>query len=194
MQLVERFFWIKSLGISYFLGVDGISIFFIPLTGLVTFIVILSAWEVIGKKVSLYIGNFLVLSGLLNGVFSALDGILFYIFFEATLIPMYFIIGIWGGPNRIYASIKFFLYTLLGSLLALVSLIYLYQISGSFSILDWHNKGIALTTQYYIFTAFFIAFVVKIPMWTIHTWLPDAHVDAPTGGSIILAAIMLKLG
>ena len=194
MQLVERFFWIKSLGISYFLGVDGISIFFIPLTGLVTFIVILSAWDVISKKVSLYIGNFLVLSGLLNGVFSALDGILFYIFFEATLIPMYFIIGIWGGPNRIYASIKFFLYTLLGSLLALVALIYLYQISGSFSILDWHNKGIDLTTQYYIFTAFFMAFAVKIPMWPIHTWLPDAHVEAPTGGSIILAAIMLKLG
>ena len=194
MQFVEKMVWITDFDINYFLGVDGISIFFLPLTSLVTLIVIISAWEVIQKNVSLYLGNFLIMSGLLIGVFCALDGILFYVFFEATLIPMYFIIGIWGGQNRIYAAVKFFLYTLLGSLLALVALIYLYLLTKSFSILDWHKFALDLPVQIYLFVALFLAFAVKIPMWPVHTWLPDAHVEAPTGGSIVLAAIMLKLG
>ena len=194
MQFVEKAVWIKDFGINYFLGVDGISIFFLPLTSLITLIVIISAWDVIKENVSLYLGNFLIMSGLLIGVFCALDGVLFYVFFEATLIPMYFIIGIWGGQNRIYAAVKFFLYTLLGSLLALVALIYLYITTNSFSILDWHKFVLDLPVQLYLFAALFLAFAVKIPMWPVHTWLPDAHVEAPTGGSIILAAIMLKLG
>ena len=194
MQFVEKTVWIQDLGINYFLGIDGISIFFLPLTSLITSIVIVSSWDVIRDNVSLYLGNFLIMSGLLIGVFCALDGVLFYVFFEATLIPMYFIIGIWGGQNRIYAAVKFFLYTLLGSLLALVALIYLYILTNSFSILDWHKFALDLPAQLYLFAAFFLAFAVKIPMWPVHTWLPDAHVEAPTGGSIILAAIMLKLG
>ena len=194
MQFVEKAVWIKDFGINYFLGIDGISIFFLPLTSLITLIVIISAWDVIKENVSLYLGNFLIMSGLLIGVFCALDGVLFYVFFEATLIPMYFIIGIWGGQNRIYAAVKFFLYTLLGSLLALVALIYLYITTNSFSILDWHKFALDLPVQLYLFAALFLAFAVKIPMWPVHTWLPDAHVEAPTGGSIILAAIMLKLG
>ena len=194
MQFVEKAVWIKDFGINYFLGIDGISIFFLPLTSLITLIVIISAWDVIKENVPLYLGNFLIMSGLLIGVFCALDGVLFYVFFEATLIPMYFIIGIWGGQNRIYAAVKFFLYTLLGSLLALVALIYLYITTNSFSILDWHKFVLDLPVQLYLFAALFLAFAVKIPMWPVHTWLPDAHVEAPTGGSIILAAIMLKLG
>ena len=194
MQFVEKGLWIKDFSIYYFLGIDGISIFFIPLTSLITLIVIISAWDVIKENVSLYLGNFLIMSGLLIGVFCALDGVLFYVFFEATLIPMYFIIGIWGGQNRIYAAVKFFLYTLLGSLLALVALIYLYITTNSFSILDWHKFALDLPVQLYLFAALFLAFAVKIPMWPVHTWLPDAHVEAPTGGSIILAAIMLKFG
>ena len=194
MQFVEKVVWIKEFDINYFLGIDGISIFFLPLTSLITLIVIISAWDVITENVSLYLGNFLIMSGLLIGVFCALDGVLFYVFFEATLIPMYFIIGIWGGQNRIYAAVKFFLYTLLGSLLALVALIYLYVTTNSFSILDWHKFALDLPVQLYLFAALFLAFAVKIPMWPVHTWLPDAHVEAPTGGSIILAAIMLKLG
>ena len=194
MQFVEKAVWIKDFDINYFLGIDGISIFFLPLTSLITSIVIISAWDVIKENVSLYLGNFLIMSGLLIGVFCALDGLLFYVLFEATLIPMYFIIGIWGGQNRIYAAVKFFLYTLLGSLLALVALIYLYMLTNSFSILDWHIFSLDLPAQLYLFAALFLAFAVKIPMWPVHTWLPDAHVEAPTGGSIILAAIMLKLG
>ena len=193
MQFVEKAVWIKDFDINYFLGIDGISIFFLPLTSLITLIVIISAWDVIRENVSLYLGNFLIMSGLLIGVFCALDGVLFYVFFEATLIPMYFIIGIWGGQNRIYAAVKFFLYTLLGSLLALVALIYLYITTNSFSILDWHKFVLDLPVQLYLFAALFLAFAVKIPMWPVHTWLPDAHVEAPTAGSVILAAILLKM-
>ena len=161
MQFVEKAVWIKDFGINYFLGIDGISIFFLPLTSLITLIVIISAWDVIKENVSLYLGNFLIMSGLLIGVFCALDGVLFYVFFEATLIPMYFIIGIWGGQNRIYAAVKFFLYTLLGSLLALVALIYLYITTNSFSILDWHKFVLDLPVQLYLFAALFLAFAVK---------------------------------
>ncbi|MFL2656573.1 MAG: NADH-quinone oxidoreductase subunit M [Burkholderiaceae bacterium] len=193
-QLVEKFIWLDRFNIEYFLGIDGISLWFLPLTSFMTVIVILAGWEVIKTKISLYMGSFLILSGLMIGVFSALDGLLFYLFFEATLIPMYIIIGVWGGPRRVYAAFKFFLYTFLGSVLALLAIIYLYIDSGSFSIVDWHVLPLSLTTQIYIFIAFLLAFAVKIPMWPVHTWLPDAHVEAPTGGSIILAAIMLKLG
>ncbi len=193
-QFVEKFIWFKNLNVYYFLGVDGISIFFLPLTGLITLIVICSAWDVIKTKIGLYMGNFLILSGLLIGVFCALDGLLFYVFFEATLLPMYLIIGIWGGPKKVYAAFKFFLYTLLGSLLALVSIVYLYLEANSFSLQDWYVLPLDLRSQILIFLSFFLAFAVKIPMWPVHTWLPDAHVEAPTGGSIVLAAIMLKLG
>ncbi len=193
-QFVEKFVWIRRFNIEYFVGVDGISLWFLPLTAFMTVIVILAGWEVIKDKVSLYMGSFLILSGLMIGVFSALDGLLFYLFFEATLIPMYIIIGIWGGPKRVYAAFKFFLYTFLGSVLALLAIIYLYIDSDSFSILDWHILPLSLSVQVYLFLAFFLAFAVKIPMWPVHTWLPDAHVEAPTGGSIVLAAIMLKLG
>ena len=193
-QLVEKFTWFSRFNIEYFFGVDGISLWFIPLTAFMTIIVVVAGWEVIKSKVSLYMGSFLILSGLMIGVFSALDGLLFYLFFEATLIPMYLIIGIWGGPKRVYAAFKFFLYTFLGSVLALLAIIYLYVDSNSFSIIDWHILPINLNTQIYLFMAFFLAFAVKIPMWPVHTWLPDAHVEAPTGGSIVLAAIMLKLG
>jgi NADH dehydrogenase subunit M (EC 1.6.5.3) len=174
---------------------DGVSLWFVPLTALMTVIVIISAWEVIKDRVSLYLGAFLILSGLMIGVFAATDALLFYVFFEATLIPMYLIIGIWGGPRRVYAAFKFFLYTLAGSLLMLVALIYLYlQSGGSFDIANWYHVPLSMTAQIFIFIAFFFAFAVKIPMWPVHTWLPDAHVEAPTGGSVILAAIMLKLG
>jgi NADH-quinone oxidoreductase subunit M len=165
------------------------------LTAFITIVVIISAWEVITERVHQYMGAFLILSGLMVGVFCALDGLLFYVFFEATLIPMYIIIGMWGGPRRVYAAFKFFLYTLLGSLLMLVALIYLYYKSGgSFEILDWHKLPLPLSAQSLLFFAFFAAFSVKVPMWPVHTWLPDAHVEAPTGGSVVLAAIMLKLG
>jgi NADH-quinone oxidoreductase subunit M len=195
MQFVEKALWIERFNIYYHLGVDGISFWFVPLTAFITVIVVIASWENITERVNQYMGAFLILSGLMVGVFSALDGLLFYVFFEATLIPMYLIIGIWGGPNRIYAAFKFFLYTLMGSLLTLVAIIYLYtQSGGSFEILDWHKLPLSMTAQTLIFFAFFAAFAVKVPMWPVHTWLPDVHVEAPTGGSAVLAAIMLKLG
>ena len=194
MQFVEKAAWIPRFGIQYYLGVDGISFWFVPLTAFITVIVVLASWESITERVNQYMGAFLILSGLMIGVFSSLDGMLFYVFFEATLIPMYLIIGIWGGPNRIYAAFKFFLYTLLGSLLTLVAILYLYSKSGSFEILSWHQLPLTMTEQTLIFFAFFAAFAVKVPMFPVHTWLPDVHVEAPTGGSAVLAAIMLKLG
>ena len=195
MQFVENMLWIERFNIHYHLGVDGISMWFVPLTAFITIIVVIASWANITERVNQYMGAFLILSGLMIGVFSALDGMLFYVFFEATLIPMYLIIGIWGGPNRIYAAFKFFLYTLMGSLLTLVALIYLYtQSGGSFEILDWHKLPLSGTAQTLIFFAFFAAFAVKVPMFPVHTWLPDVHVEAPTGGSAVLAAIMLKLG
>lgn len=195
MQFVENHSWIERFNIRYHLGVDGISMWFVPLTAFITVIVVVSAWEVIETRVNQYMGAFLILSGLMVGVFSALDGMLFYVFFEATLIPMYIIIGVWGGPNRVYAAFKFFLYTLAGSLLMLVALLYLYyQSAGSFDIQTWHKLPLSGTAQTWLFFAFLAAFSVKVPMWPVHTWLPDAHVEAPTGGSVVLAAIMLKLG
>ena len=194
MQFVEKASWIPRFGINYYLGVDGISFWFVPLTAFITVIVVLASWESITERVNQYMGAFLILSGLMIGVFSALDGLLFYVFFEATLIPMYLIIGIWGGPNRIYAAFKFFLYTLMGSLLTLVAILYLYSKAGSFDILSWHQLRLSMTEQTLIFFAFFAAFAVKVPMFPFHTWLPDVHVEAPTGGSAVLAAIMLKLG
>jgi NADH-quinone oxidoreductase subunit M len=195
MQFVEKMPWLDRFNVFYHLGVDGISFWFVPLTAFITVIVVIAGWEVITSRVNQYMGAFLILSGLMVGVFSALDGILFYVFFEATLIPMYLIIGIWGGPNKIYAAFKFFLYTLLGSLLMLVALIFLYTKSGgSFDIQAWHKLPLEASTQNLLFFAFFAAFAVKVPMWPVHTWLPDVHVEAPTGGSAVLAAIMLKLG
>jgi NADH-quinone oxidoreductase subunit M len=195
MQFVEKMPWLDRFNVFYHLGVDGISFWFVPLTAFITVIVVIAGWEVITSRVNQYMGAFLILSGLMVGVFSALDGILFYVFFEATLIPMYLIIGIWGGPNKIYAAFKFFLYTLLGSLLMLVALIFLYTKSGgSFDIQAWHKLPLEASTQTLLFFAFFAAFAVKVPMWPVHTWLPDVHVEAPTGGSAVLAAIMLKLG
>ena len=195
MQFVENLPWIDRFNVRYHLGVDGLSVWFILLTAFITIVVVITAWEVIEDRVALYMGAFLILSGLMVGVFSALDGLLFYIFFEATLIPMYIIIGVWGGPRRVYAAFKFFLYTLLGSLLMLVALLYLYlQSGGSFDIQAWHQLPLPMTAQTLLFFAFFAAFSVKVPMWPVHTWLPDAHVEAPTGGSVVLAAIMLKLG
>ncbi|MDR7294791.1 NADH-quinone oxidoreductase subunit M [Pelomonas aquatica] len=195
MQFVENQPWIARFNIHYHLGVDGISMWFVPLTAFITVIVVISAWEVIETRVNQYMGAFLILSGLMVGVFSALDGMLFYVFFEATLIPMYIIIGVWGGPNRVYAAFKFFLYTLAGSLLMLIALLYLYvKAGGSFDIQTWHQLPLTGGAQTYLFFAFLAAFSVKVPMWPVHTWLPDAHVEAPTGGSVVLAAIMLKLG
>ena len=195
MQFVEAYQWIPRFNINYVLGVDGISVLFVLLNSFITVIVVVAGWEVIQEKVSQYMAGFLIMSGLINGIFSALDGVLFYVFFEASLIPLFIIIGVWGGPNRVYAAIKFFLYTLFGSLLFLLALMYLFiQSGGSFSILEWHKLPIALGAQIWIFLAFLIAFAVKVPMWPVHTWLPDAHVEAPTGGSIVLAAIGLKLG
>jgi NADH-quinone oxidoreductase subunit M len=195
MQFVENMPWIDRFHISYHLGVDGISMWFVPLTAFITVIVVISAWEVIESRVNQYMGAFLILSGLMVGVFSALDGMLFYVFFEATLIPMYIIIGVWGGPNRVYAAFKFFLFTLAGSLLMLIALLYLYfQSGGSFDILTWQKLPLGMHVQTLLFFAFLAAFSVKVPMWPVHTWLPDAHVEAPTGGSVVLAAIMLKLG
>ncbi|HEX2530626.1 MAG TPA: NADH-quinone oxidoreductase subunit M [Burkholderiaceae bacterium] len=195
MQFVEKTAWIERFNINYFLGIDGISLWFIPLTAFITVIVVIAGWEVIEKRVAQYMGAFLILSGLMIGVFCALDGLLFYVFFEATLIPMFVIIGVWGGPNRVYAALKFFLYTLAGSLLTLVAIIYLYvKAAGSFDILAWHTLPLPLSAQILVFLAFLMAFAVKVPMWPVHTWLPDAHVEAPTGGSVVLAAIMLKLG
>jgi NADH-quinone oxidoreductase subunit M len=195
LQFVERHRWIDRFAATYLLGVDGISVWFVLLTAFITVIVVVSAWQVITERVNQYMGAFLILSGLLVGVFCAMDGLLFYVFFEATLIPMYLIIGVWGGPRRVYAAFKFFLYTLAGSLLMLVALIYLYYKSGgSFDILTWQRIPLSLHAQGLLFFAFLAAFAVKVPMWPVHTWLPDAHVEAPTGGSVVLAAIMLKLG
>jgi NADH-quinone oxidoreductase subunit M len=195
MQFVEKMPWMERFNVHYHVGLDGISLWFVLLTAFINVIVVIAGWEVITRRVNQYMGAFLILSGLMIGVFSALDGILFYVFFEATLIPMYLIIGIWGGPNKIYAAFKFFLYTLLGSLLTLIALIFLYTKSGgSFDILTWHKLPLDGTTQTLLFFAFFAAFAVKVPMWPVHTWLPDVHVEAPTGGSAVLAAIMLKLG
>ena len=195
MQFVEKTAWIERFNVNYHLGVDGLSMWFVPLTAFITVIVVIAAWQVIEERVAQYLGAFLILSGLMIGVFSALDGMLFYVFFEATLIPMYIIIGVWGGPNRVYAAFKFFLYTLMGSLLMLIALVYLYfKSGGSFDILTWHKLPLPLHAQTLLFFAFFAAFSVKVPMWPVHTWLPDAHVEAPTGGSVVLAAIMLKLG
>ncbi|WP_395827399.1 NADH-quinone oxidoreductase subunit M [Collimonas sp.] len=195
MQFVEKSAWIDRFNINYFLGIDGISLWFVPLTAFITVLVVIAAWQVIEKKVAQYMGAFLILSGLMIGVFCALDGMLFYVFFEATLIPMFIIVGVWGGANRGYAAIKLFLYTLMGSLLMLVALLYLYfQSGGSFDILTWHELPLGMNAQILIFLAFLMAFAVKVPMWPVHTWLPDAHVEAPTGGSVVLAAIMLKLG
>lgn len=196
MQFGEMKPWIAALGINYHLGVDGISMLFVVLNSFTTLLVVVAGWEVIKKRVSQYMAAFLIMSGLINGAFAALDAILFYVFFEGMLIPMYLIIGVWGGPRRVYASVKFFLYTLLGSLLMLVALMYLYFLAGNtFDIEAFHNiPKIALTTQILLFIAFFLSFAVKVPMWPVHTWLPDAHVEAPTGGSMVLAAITLKIG
>jgi NADH-quinone oxidoreductase subunit M len=195
LQFVEKSMWIERFNVFYHLGVDGLSLWFVLLTAFITVIVVIAGWEVITERVNQYMGAFLILSGLMVGVFSAVDGMLFYVFFEATLIPMYLIIGIWGGPNKIYAAFKFFLYTLLGSLLMLVALIYLYtQSGGSFDLATWYKLPLPAHAQTLLFFAFFAAFAVKVPMWPVHTWLPDVHVEAPTGGSAVLAAIMLKLG
>ena len=195
LQFSENLLWIERFNVRYHLGVDGISVWFVLLTAFINIIVVIAAWEVITERVAQYMGAFLILSGLMVGVFCAADGLLFYVFFEATLIPMYIIIGIWGGPRRVYAAFKFFLYTLAGSLLMLVALIFLYYKSGgSFDIASWHKLPLPMPAQALLFFAFFAAFSVKVPMWPVHTWLPDAHVEAPTGGSVVLAAIMLKLG
>ncbi len=195
MQFVEHAAWIERFNVFYHLGVDGISMWFVPLTAFITVIVVLAGWDVIEDRPHQYMAAFLILSGLMIGVFAALDGMLFYVFFEATLIPMYIIIGVWGGQRRVYAAFKFFLYTLAGSLLMLIALIFLYYKSGgSFAILDWHKLPLSASAQTWLFVAFFAAFAVKVPMFPVHTWLPDVHVEAPTGGSAVLAAIMLKLG
>ncbi len=195
MQFQEYSPWVPRFNIAYHLGVDGISMLFVILNAFITVIVVAAGWQVIQDKVAQYMAAFLIMSGLMNGIFSALDGVLFYVFFEASLIPLYLIIGIWGGANRVYAAIKFFLYTLAGSLLMLVALLYLFmEAGGSFSILQWHQVPLPMSAQTLIFWAFLIAFAVKVPMWPVHTWLPDAHVEAPTGGSVVLAAIALKLG
>jgi NADH-quinone oxidoreductase subunit M len=195
MQFVESTPWIGRFNIMYALGIDGLSLWFVPLTAFITVIVVISAWQVIEERVAQYMGSFLIMSGLMVGVFCAMDGLLFYFFFEATLIPMFIIIGVFGGANRVYAAFKFFLYTFFGSLLTLVAIIYLYnKAGGSFDILAWHKLPLSMKEQVLIFIAFLMAFAVKVPMWPVHTWLPDAHVEAPTGGSVVLAAIMLKLG
>jgi len=195
MQFVEQAPWISTFNVNYHLGVDGISLWFVLLTAFITIIVVVAGWEVITNRVAQYMAAFLILSGLMIGVFAALDGLLFYVFFEATLIPMYIIVGVWGGPNRVYAAFKFFLYTLMGSLLTLIAFIYLWHASGgSFDILTWQQTKLGYTPQILVFVALLAAFAVKVPMWPVHTWLPDAHVEAPTGGSVVLAAIMLKLG
>lgn len=195
MQFVEKHAWIEAFKINYHLGVDGISMPLILLTTFTSILVILAGWEVIKFKAAQYMAAFLIMEGFMVGVFAALDGALFYVFWEALLIPMFIVIGVWGGPNRVYATIKFFLYTFLGSVFMLIALLYLYNKADSFAILDFHKLPIKdLTVQVYIFIAFLLAFAVKVPMFPVHTWLPDAHVEAPTGGSVVLAAIMLKLG
>ena len=194
MQFVEKASWIAAFNIYYHLGVDGISMPLILLTCFTTVLVVVAGWDSIQTKVAQYMAAFLIMEGMMNGVFAALDAVLFYVFWEGMLIPMFLVIGIWGGVRRVYATIKFFLYTFLGSVFLLVSVIYLYFQTGNFSILDFHIAPLGITAQTLIFLAFLLAFAVKVPMWPVHTWLPDAHVEAPTGGSVILAAIMLKLG
>ena len=194
MQFVEYLPWISAYGIHYHLGIDGFSMPLIILTAFSTVIVVIAGWEVIQDRPSQYMAAFLIMTGLMIGVFAALDAILFYVFFEAMLIPLFLVIGIWGGPNRVYATIKFFLYTFFGSVFLLIALLYLHHVSDSFSILDFHTVKLTLQEQIWLFFAFLIAFAVKVPMWPVHTWLPDAHVEAPTGGSVILAAITLKIG
>ena len=195
MQFQELHPWIPLFNVNYHLGVDGISMPLILLNSFMTVLVVIAHWEAVTEKVGQYLAAFLIMSGLINGTFAALDAIVFYVFFEAMLIPMFLIIGVWGGPNRVYAAVKFFLYTLLGSLLMLAAFIYLYhQTNGSFEILDYHKLPLGDTAQKLIFLAMFMSFAVKVPMWPVHTWLPDAHVEAPTGGSVILAAITLKIG
>ncbi|MDR2689963.1 MAG: NADH-quinone oxidoreductase subunit M [Azoarcus sp.] len=196
MQFTEArsWVWASHFKFDYYLGVDGLSVWFVLLNAFITIFVVIAGWQVIRDRVAQYMAAFLIMSGLMNGIFAALDGVLFYVFFEASLIPLYLIIGIWGGPNRVHAAIKFFLFTLAGSLLMLLALLYLYSVSGSFNILDWHRLPLGMGAQSLIFFAFLIAFGVKVPMWPVHTWLPDAHVEAPTGGSVVLAAIALKLG
>ena len=194
LQFQENLPWIERFNVRYHLGVDGLSVWFVLLTAFINVVVVVAGWQVITERVAPYMAAFLILSGLMVGVFCAADGLLFYVFFEATLIPMYIIIGVWGGQRRVYAAFKFFLYTLAGSLLMLVALVYLYHASGSFEIAAWHKLPLPMSAQALLFFAFFAAFSVKVPMWPVHTWLPDAHVEAPTGGSVVLAAIMLKLG
>lgn len=193
-QFQEGFAWIPAFNINYHLGADGIAVPLILLTSFTTIIVVIAGWEVIQKRVAQYMASFLIMSGIMIGVFSALDAILYYVFWEAMLIPMFLVIGVWGDPNRVYATMKFFLYTLLGSLLMLVAFIYLYHQSNSFELVDYYQIQLPMNVQILIFLAFFMAFAVKVPMWPVHTWLPDAHVEAPTGGSVVLAAIALKLG
>ena len=194
MQFVERAPWIAAFDAQYFLGVDGISMPLILLTTFMTPLVVIAGWEIIKVRPAQYFAAFLIMEGLMVGVFSALDGLLFYVFWEAMLVPMFIIIGVWGGERRIYATVKFFLYTFLGSVFMLVALIYLYLQAASYSILTFHDLPLSMREQTLIFFAFLLAFAVKVPMWPVHTWLPDAHVEAPTGGSVILAAIMLKMG
>jgi NADH-quinone oxidoreductase subunit M len=194
MQFVESVDWIDRFNVDYSLGIDGISLWFVILTAFITVITVIAGWRVIEKRIAQYMGAFLVLSGLMVGVFCALDGLLFYVFFESTLIPMFVIIGVWGGERRVYAAFKFFLYTFFGSLLMLVALLYLYFQTESFDIFVWYALPLPLNVQVMLFAAFLLAFAVKVPMWPVHTWLPDAHVEAPTGGSVVLAAVMLKLG
>lgn len=194
MQFVERLSWIATFNIEYYLGIDGFSMPLMILTTVSTVLVVIAGWQVIQDRAAQYMAAFLIMEGLMLGVFAALDAILFYLFFEAMLIPLFLVIGIWGGPNRVYATIKFFLYTFFGSVFLLIALLYLQFQAGSFSILDFHDVSLTLSQQIWIFLAFLIAFAVKIPMWPVHTWLPDAHVEAPTGGSVILAAITLKIG
>src|SRR6202171_3900727 len=194
MQFVERAPWIPAIHSNFHIGVDGISMPLILLTTFTTVLIVIASWQNVAKPIAQYFAAFLILEGLMIGVFSALDGVLFYVFWEANLIPMFIIIGIWGGPRRVYATIKFFLYTFIGSLLMLVALIYMYLKSGSYEIALFQGMPLTLREQTFIFIAFFTAFAVKVPMWPVHTWLPDAHVEAPTGRSVVLAAIMLKLG
>ncbi|MDR2092427.1 MAG: NADH-quinone oxidoreductase subunit M [Azoarcus sp.] len=194
MQFREHAVWIAHFNIHYRLGIDGISLWFVLLNAFITILVVIAGWQVIQSRVAQYMAAFLIMSGLMNGIFAALDGALFYVFFEASLIPLYLVIGVWGGPNRVRAAIKFFLFTLAGSLPMLLVLLYLYQSTGSFEILHWQRAALSMGEQSLIFFAFLAAFGVKVPMWPVHTWLPDAHVEAPTGGSVVLAAIALKLG
>ncbi|MFO1355697.1 MAG: NADH-quinone oxidoreductase subunit M [Gammaproteobacteria bacterium] len=194
MQFVERHAWIPAFRVEYFLGVDGFSMPLILLTTFLTPLVLIASWESVKLRQAQYFATFLILEGLMIGTFAALDALLFYVFWEAMLIPMFVIIGVWGGERRVYATVKFFLYTFLGSVFMLVALVYLYVRADSYSILDFHALPLSMTEQVWIFLAFLVAFAVKVPMWPVHTWLPDAHVEAPAGGSVILAAILLKMG